>query len=131
MSDDGLTMVQTFLERALAGRIDDAVRFLEPDVEYQVPGRDAPADTFVGSEAVKKHLEKFHELTVTPIDVLQWDDWLVGGTDVAGIARVQLQRPGHRQKFRVIFLVEVSQGNKISRVEAYSSDPDAYKRFFT
>lgn len=130
MSDDRLAVAKTFFECFFDGRVNDAVKYLESDVEYHVPGRGAMAGTFIGPKAVEKHLKKFVDMTVTPIDVLQWDDWLVGVAKVAGVARIQLQRPGHRQSFRVIFLVEVSEENKVSRLEAFFSDPDALERFF-
>lgn len=131
MTDNRLNVVKSFFQFYFEGRVDDAVELLEPNVEYHLPGRGVLAGTFVGPQAVEKHLKKFVQMTVTPIDVLQWDDWLVGVANVAAVARIQLQRPGHLQGFRVIFLVEVSEDDKISRVEAFFSDPDALERFFT
>jgi hypothetical protein len=79
---------------------------------------------------VADHLQKFFELTEVPIDVLSWDDWLIGTTDIVGVVRIHLQRPGRVHDFRIVFLVEVSQSLKIAGVECYFSDPKAAERFF-
>jgi ketosteroid isomerase-like protein len=131
MSDDRLKMVQTFFNCYFDGDVDKAVTFLEPTVVYHVPGRAAPMGDFVGPAAVAKHLHKLLELTEKPVDVLSWDDWLVGTADIAGVVRISLRRPGRVQQFRIIFLVEVSQDNKIARVECFFSDLDALERFFS
>jgi ketosteroid isomerase-like protein len=131
MSDDRLALVQTFFTRYFEGDLDEALTLLEPTVVYHVPGRSAPAGDFVGRAAVAEHLRKFLELTGDAIDVLSWDDWLIGTTDIAGVVRVHLQRPGRVQEFRFVFLVKVSQNVKIARVECFYSDPEALERFFS
>jgi ketosteroid isomerase-like protein len=131
MSDDRLALVQTFFTRYFDGHVDEAMTLLEPDVTYHVPGRDELAGEFDGPTAVAGHLRKFLELTENAIDLLSWDDWLIGTTDIAGVVRVHLQRPGRTQEFRFVFLVEVSQNVKIKRVECFYSDPAAFERFFS
>jgi len=131
MSDDRLTLVQTFFIRYFEGHVDEALTLLEPTVVYHVPGRAEVAGDFVGPTEVAKHLRKFLELTGDAIDVLSWDDWLIGTTDIAGVVRVHLQRPGRAHEFRFVFLVEVSQNVRIARVECFFSDPDAVERFFS
>jgi ketosteroid isomerase-like protein len=131
MSDDRLALVQTFFARYFEGQVDEALTLLEPTVVYHVPGRAEPSGDFVGPTAVAKHLRKFLDLTGDAIDVLSWDDWLVGTTDIAGVVRVHLQRPGRVQDFRFVFVVEVSQNVRIARVEVFYSDPEAFERFFS
>ena len=131
MSDDRLALVQTFFTRYFGGHVDEALTLLEPTVVYHVPGTDQLAGDFVGPAAVAKHLRKFLELTGDAIDVLSWDDWLIGTIDIAGVVRVHLQRPGRVQEFRFVFLVKVSQNVKIARVECFYSDPEAFERFFS
>ena len=87
--------------------------------------------TFIGPDAVTNHLRAFLEATETPVNVLQWEDWLVGTTYVASVVRSELQRPGRRQEFRVVILAEVGVDDKITRVEVFASDPDTFERFFT
>ena len=84
MPDDRLALVQTFFIRYFGGHIDEALLLLEPTVVYHVPGTDQLAGDFVGPNAVAKHLRRFLELTGDAIDVLSWDDWLIGTTDIAG-----------------------------------------------
>jgi ketosteroid isomerase-like protein len=131
MSDDRLALVQTFFMRYFEGHVSEALTLVEPTVVYRVPGRAELAGDFVGPAAVAKHLQKFLELTGYAIDVLSWDDWLVGTVDIAGVVRVHLQRPGRAQDFRFVFLVQVSQNVKIARVECFYSDPEAFERFFS
>ena len=131
MSDDRLTLVQTFFTRYFDGHVDEAMKLLEPTVTYHVPGQDELAGEFEGPTAVAGHLRKFLEVTEHAIDVLSWDDWLIGTIDIAGVVRVHLQRPGRTQEFRFVFLVEVSQNVKIKRVECFYSDPAAFERFFS
>ena len=131
MSDDRLALVQTFFTRYFDGHIDEALTLLEPTVVYHVPGRVPLAGDFVGPAEVAKHLRKFLDLTGDAIDVLSWDDWLIGTIDIAGVVRVHLQRPGRAQEFRFVFLVEVSPNVKIARVECFYSDPEALERFFS
>jgi ketosteroid isomerase-like protein len=131
MSDDRLALVQTFFTRYFGGDVDGALKLLEPTVVYHVPGHTEPAGDFVGPNAVATHLKMFLELTGNAIDVLSWDDWLIGISDIAGVVRVHLQRPGRTQEFRFVFLVKVSRNVKIARVECFYSDPEAFERFFS
>jgi len=131
MPRDRLDLVQAFFQEYFNGEVEEAVKLLEPTVEYHVPGAGDPAGHFVGREAVANHLERFLELAQPPVDVLKWDDWLIGSTHVAGVVRFVLQRPGRVQDFRVVFLVEVSSNMKIQRVDGFISDPEALDRFFS
>lgn len=131
MSVDRLALVQTFFQRFFDGRVEEAVALLDPAVEYRVPGHRAPGGIFVGRAAVAEHLERFLEMTERPVDVLKWEDWLTGTSSVAGVVRLELQRPGRLADARLVFLVEVSTDDRrIVRVEAFSSDPGAVGRFF-
>jgi ketosteroid isomerase-like protein len=131
MSDDRLALVQSFFTRYFDGHIDEALTLLEPTAVYHVPGGVPLGGDFVGPAEVAKHLRKFLDLTGDAIDVLSWDDWLIGTIDIAGVVRVHLQRPGRVQEFRFVFLVEVSPNVKIARVECFYSDPEALERFFS
>jgi ketosteroid isomerase-like protein len=129
ISDDRLEIVQRFFQQYFDGHFDDAIKLLGPNVEYRVTGKSSLSGTFVGAKAVTNHLRMFLELTETPVDVLQWEDWLVGTTYVACVVRSELQRPGRRDEFRFIFLVQVGVDDKISSVEVFSSNPEAFERF--
>jgi ketosteroid isomerase-like protein len=131
MSDKRLALVQTFFRNYFEGRVDEAVEVLDPDVVYHLPGRAGPMGDFVGRSAVAEHMKKFLQLVERPIDVLKWEDWLTGDVYVAGVVRIELQRPGRFQEFRVIYLVEVSEELKIARVECFYTDPEMFERFFT
>ena len=130
MSDDRLAIVQRFFQQYFGGDVGEAEKLLGPNVEYRITGKSTLSGTFVGPKAVTNHLRVFLELTETPIDVLQWEDWLVGSTYVASVVRVELQQPGRLQEFRLVILVRVGEDDKISSVEVFYSDPEAVERFF-
>ena len=100
MAHDRLTLVQTFFQDYFGGRVDDAVALLEPDVQIHLPGRGPIAGDFVGPDAVAAHLKKFLQMTENPINVLGYDDWLVGTVYIGGIVRLELQRPGRLDELR-------------------------------
>ena len=131
MSLDRLGLVQTFFQRFFNGDVADAVALLDPAVAYCVPGLRTAGGTFVGRAEVTEHLERFLELTERPVDVLKWEDWLTGESNVAGVVRLELQRPGRIADTRLVFLVEVSaDARSIVRIEVFLSDPEAAARFF-
>jgi hypothetical protein len=55
---------------------------------------------------------------------------LVGSVYIGGIVRLELQRPGRFDKFRIVYLVQVSENLKIARVEVFYDNPDVFERFF-
>ena len=130
MADDRLTLAQTFFQAYFDGRVDDAVALLEPDVRIHLPGRARIAGDFVGPHAVAEHLKQFLQMTEDPINVLGYDDWLVGNVYIGGIVRLELQRPGRFDQFRIVYLVQVSEKLKISRVDIFYDNPDVFERFF-
>jgi ketosteroid isomerase-like protein len=130
-ADERLEVARRFFRDLFGGRVEEAVRLLEPSVRYRVPGNSVPAGTFTGSGDVARHLEKFLSLAGRSVDVLQWEDWLVGANYVAGLVVFELQRTGRASEFRVVFLVGTSQEMRIESVEVFFSDPAAIERFFS
>ncbi|HEY6473411.1 MAG TPA: hypothetical protein VIY26_11015 [Acidimicrobiales bacterium] len=130
MAHDRLTLVQTFFQDYFGGRVDEAVAMLEPDAQIHLPGRARIAGDFVGPDAVAAHLKEFLQMTENPINVLGYDDWLIGTVYIGGIVRLELQRPGRLDEFRIVYLVQVSENLKISRVEVFYDNPDVFERFF-
>ncbi len=59
---------------------------------------------------------------------------MAGVDNVAGLAKIHLQRLGQQHDFRVIFLVSVTERDgrqRISRIESFYSDQAAFDRFFS
>jgi ketosteroid isomerase-like protein len=132
MADSRITVAQEFFQKVFGGDVSAASDLLDPDVVDVVPGKHAASGVFQGSQAVAAHLSTFLRLTEEPIDVLKWEDWLAGIDNVAGLAKIHLQRQGQQHDFRVIFLVTVTENDgRISRIESFYSDQSAFDRFFS
>ena len=134
MQDSRVTVAQDFFQKFFGGDVAAACELLDPQVVEVVPGTHTPAGVFQGAQAVSAHLSTFLRLTEDPIDVLKWEDWLAGIDNVAGLARIHLQREGQQHDFRVIFLISVTGDtgrHRISRIESFYSDQAAFERFFS
>jgi ketosteroid isomerase-like protein len=134
MPDSRVTLAEEFFQKLFGGEVAAARDLLDPQVVDVVPGTHAPSGVFRGAQAVAAHLSTFLRLTGDPIDVLEWEDWMAGVDNVAGLAKIHLQRAGQQHDFRVIFLVTVTEDNglqRISRIESFYSDQAAFDRFFS
>ncbi len=134
MEDSRITVAEEFFGNLFGGNVAAACELLDPDVVDVVPGRHPPSGVFHGVQAVAAHLSTFLQLTEDPIDLLEWEDWLAGVDNVAGLAKIHLQRLGQSHDFRVIFLLTVSEDDgrrRISRIESFYSDQAAFDRFFS
>jgi ketosteroid isomerase-like protein len=134
MPDARVTVAEDFFQNIFGGNVAAACDLLDPQVVDVVPGTHAPSGVFEGVQAVAAHLSTFLRLTEDTIDLLQWEDWMVGVDNVAGLAKIHLQREGQQHDFRVIFLVTVTEDDgrhRISRIESFYSDQAAFDRFFS
>jgi ketosteroid isomerase-like protein len=134
MPDSRIAVAEDFFQKIFGGDVAAACDLLDPQVVDVVPGTHAPSGVFQGVQAVAAHLSTFLRLTEDPIDLLQWEDWMAGIDNVAGLAKIHLQREGQQHDFRVIFLVSVTEGDgphRISRIESFYSDQAAFDRFFS
>ncbi len=134
MSDPRVTVAQDFFQKFFGGNISAASDLLDPQVVDVVPGTHAGSGVFQGVQAVVAHLSAFLRLIEDPVDVLKWEDWMAGVDNVAGLAKIHLQRVGQRHDFRVIFLISVTEDDgrhRISRIESFYSDQAALDRFFS
>jgi ketosteroid isomerase-like protein len=133
MPDSRVTVAQNFFQKFFRGDVPAACELLDPQVVAVVPGTHARSGVFQGVQAVAAHLSTFLQLTEDPIDVLEWEDWMAGVDNVAGLAKIHLQREGQQHDFRVIFLVSVTDDGRkrITRIESFFSDQAAFDRFFS
>ena len=134
MPDYRITLAQDFFQKFFGGDVSAASDLLDPQVVEVVHGTRAPSGVLQGGQAVATHLSSFLQLAEDPIDVLEWEDWMAGVDNVAGLASIHLQREGQQHDFRVIFLVSVTGdegGPLIARIESFYSDQAAFDRFFS
>jgi ketosteroid isomerase-like protein len=129
-----VTVAENFFREAFGGNVSAACDLLDSHVVEVVPGTRSPSGVFQGVQAVAAHISTFLRLTEDPIDVVEWEDWMAGVDDVAGLAKIHLQREGQQHDFQVIFLVSVNEEDgrdRISRIESFYSDQAAFDRFFS
>ncbi|HXN60157.1 MAG TPA: hypothetical protein VN886_06850 [Acidimicrobiales bacterium] len=134
MQDSRVTVAEDFFQKFFGGDVSAASELLDPQVVDVSPGTHAASGVFQGVQAVAAHLSAFLRLTEDPIDVLEWEDWMAGVDNVAGLAKIHLQRVGQQHDFRVIFLVSVTEDNgrqRIPRIESFYSDQAAFDRFIS
>lgn len=124
-------VAQDFLQRCFRGDISTAVELLDPKVIYRVPGSHRLAGTFEGPRAVAGHVEELLRETHHTVDVLQWEDWMVGVNNLAGLVNVRVQRDGAIGTVRAIFLLELSGGDKIIRIEVFFGNQAEVERLFS
>lgn len=131
LSDSGdprLRAVQGFFRAYFEGDVSRATQALDRHVRYRVVTAGQRMMIYEGAAAVVDHLNSFLKFVDGPIDVLKWEDWLVGVNNVAGLARVHLQRDGALHDFRLVLLTRV-EGERIEQIDVFSDDPDAFNRF--
>jgi len=129
-----VTVAVHFFQKLFGGNVSEACDLLDPQVVEVVPGTHAASGVYNGVQAVAAHLSTFLRLTEDPIDVIKWEDWMAGVDNVAGLARIHLQRERLQHDFRVLFLVSVTEDgglHRISRIEVFFSDEAAFDRFFS
>jgi len=129
-SDMPSAVAQDFFQRCFRGHVSSAVELLDPRVTYRVPGSHELAGTFEGPQEVASHVERFLRMTSSPVDVLQWEDWMIGVNNLAGLVKVRAQRQGMVETIRAIFLVTMSAHATISGVELFFDDQARVERFF-
>jgi ketosteroid isomerase-like protein len=128
--DKPSAVAQDFFQKCFRGEISAAIEVLDPKVTYRVPGGHRLAGTFEGPQAVARHVEELLRQTHHTVDVLQWEDWMIGLNTLAGLVRMRAQRRGVIDTFRAIFLVAMSNDGKIKQIEVFFSDQSEVERFF-
>jgi len=128
--DNRSTVVQEFFQKCFQGDLSSAVELLDPNVTYRVPGSHRLAGTFEGPKAVTGHLEQLLIETHHTVDVLQWEDWMIGVNNLAALVDLRAQRHGAIDTVRAIFLVAMSKDDKVRRIEVFFSDQAMVERFF-
>lgn len=130
-SDTRIATTQEFFQRSFQGDASAAVELLDENVTYHVPGSHQLAGQFEGREAVAQHLGTLHRVTSGTVDVLQWEDWMLGVNHVAVLGHMSVQHRGAVHPFRAIFLVTIAEDSKIRRIEVFFADQAAAERFFS
>ena len=129
-SDSASAVAQDFFQKCFRGDISSAVELLDPKVTYRVPGSHRLAGTFEGPEAVAGHVRELLSETRHTVDVLQWEDWMVGVNNLAALVDMRVQRHGAIDTIRAIFLIAMSLDDKIRRIEVFFGDQAQVERFF-
>jgi ketosteroid isomerase-like protein len=129
-TDPRIPVAESFFQKAFAGDISSATKLVDEKVRYHVPGSHSLSGQFDGAESVAKHIRNVLEITNSTVDVLQWEDWLVGVDYVAAVVRMSTRPRGSLLTFRAIYLIEMSEENKIRRIELFVEDQAQLERVF-
>ena len=123
-------VAEDFFLKCFSGEISEAVDLLDPNVTYQVPGSHRLAGNFDGPQEVAAHVEELLRETHRSVDVLKWEDWMIGVNNVACLVNIRVQRHGIIDTLRAILLTTMSSDDKIRRIEVFFSDQAEVERFF-
>jgi hypothetical protein len=126
-----IAVTQEFFQRSFRGEVSEVMGLLDPQVSYHVPALRPPGGDFEGPEAVAQHLVELLQLTDHSLNVLQWEDWLVGVNHLAAVVNIRVQRHHSVLTFRGIYLVTMSEQDKIRRIDLFFNDHAAMERFFS
>jgi ketosteroid isomerase-like protein len=127
-SDARIATAKEFFEKSFRGEV--PMELLEEDVIYDVAGVHQLMGHFEGREAVAQHMSKLRQLTHETVNVLQWEDWLVGVNHVCGFARMGFHLDAVDETLSVIFLITMSEDDKIRQIEVFFSNLAAAEHFF-
>jgi ketosteroid isomerase-like protein len=130
-SDMRVEAAQEFFQKSFRGEVSSAIELLDEKVSYHVPGSHQASGLFEGPEAVAEHLGKLLRLTNRTVNVLQWEDWMVGVNHVAALAHMRVQSRGAVYTFRAVYLIAMTDDAKIRRIEIFFDDQAAAERFFS
>jgi ketosteroid isomerase-like protein len=130
-SETQLAVAREYFQKAYNGQVSEAVKLLDPAVTYYVPGSSRMSGRFEGAEAVSRHTAELLRLTNQRVEILKWEDWLVGVNHVALVMQLRLQRPNMVQTSRIIQLVSMSADDKIREIELFFADEASVERFFS
>jgi ketosteroid isomerase-like protein len=124
-----VAIAQQFLVVVGHRDIDQGIEFLAPHATYRVPGTHALAGTFSGRDEIMRHLITLFERTGGTLDVFKWEDWMVGESHVAALAKVHINTKGQMYSARHLFLVRFDIHDKIEEVTVFFEDQRAAERF--
>jgi len=128
-NDNQIAVAQEFFDNAFHGKIPEAVEHVDPDATYHVPGANPMAGEFKGPEAIAGHVGDLLRITKNRVDVIQWEDWLEGFNHLGALVHMRMQRDGSVVDIRSIYLLTMSEEEKIRRIEVFFSDQAAVDRF--
>jgi SnoaL-like domain len=126
-----LVNTKRFFMSFSAGKVDDAIHLLSPEVTYSVPGRTPLSGVCHGPEEVRGHLAKLLEFSAGTYDVLKWVDWMVGESHVAALQYLQMQGNGIVFRGHQLFLVETDHNDALSDIKVFFDNEEEANRFFS
>jgi len=124
-----LVNARRFLMGISTKNSDDVLSLLSPDVVYTVSGHSPLAGVYHGPVEVQDHVRKLIRATLGTLDVLKWDDWLVGQNHVAALQFAQAQGGGMIHRNHQIFLIETDQHDLLTKIQLLFGNQDEADRF--
>jgi ketosteroid isomerase-like protein len=126
-----LVNARRFFMSCSVNDFDTAAELLSPQATYSVPGHGPISGAFHGRAEITRHLTRLLELTKGTLDVLKWDDWMMGESHLAVLRYAQAQSNGRIYKGHQLFLVAFDPGDLLADIQVFFEDQDAIDRFFS
>jgi len=130
VKDPHLKCAEDFMTHLGDHEIDEATKLLSPTVTYRVVGSHALAGTFFGPEEVSGHLGRLLEFTRGTLDVLKWEDWLVGESHVATVVDINMRAQGRVFIGKHIFLLQFDTKGLVTGITVFFENEASARRFF-
>ena len=124
-----LVNARRFLMGISTGHADAVLALLAPTVVYTVSGHSPLAGTVHGPVEVQEHVRRVFRATSGTIDVLKWDDWLVGQNHVAALQFAQAQGAGMVHRNHLVFLIETDRHDLLTNIQLLFGNQDEADRF--
>jgi hypothetical protein len=115
------------------GHIEDGIKLLSPDVTYRVGGEHALAGDFKGREHTAAHLTELTTRTMGTLDLIKFEDWLVGESHFAALVTIIMRSDGrvsNVSKGGHVFIFRFDADERIVDIRVLFEDERYIERFF-
>lgn len=125
-----LKIAETFLSCLGRSNPQGALDLLSPTASYHVSGIHSFSGTFTSPVDILRHLEALASLTNGSVDVVKWEDWLIGEHHIAALGELRMSAEGQRYSGLHVFLFAFNEDDTVQHISVFYEDSAAALRFF-
>ena len=111
-----LVNTRRFLTHCSLGQFDGMEKLLSPDATYRVPGQHVLSGEHHGPDQIMRYLRRVLTITRDTLEVLKWEDWMVGEYHVTALVYLHAQGHGRIYEGRQLFLVTCDANDLICEI---------------